>query len=166
MRYTQCDHHTFKAAVTCYLCGGRRDSNMVRDHCHMTGHFLGAAHNSCNLNRQSRLGRWTIPVIAHNMKGFDSSFLIPALTEANIGRHGVRILAQNAEQFKSVSFGCFRLVDSLAFFSTSLDNLTRSLRDSNHAWPILRRSGLVKTRHRFDQSKFDLLLRKGVFPYE
>ena len=38
----------------------------VRDHCHFTGKFLGAAHNNCNLNRN--YDKFKIPVFFHNGK--------------------------------------------------------------------------------------------------
>ena len=39
----------------------------VRDHCHITGKFRGAAHDRCNLKLQIRPERTPIPVILHNI---------------------------------------------------------------------------------------------------
>ena len=32
-----------------YICKKQLDDDRVRDHCHFTGQYRGAAHNSCNL---------------------------------------------------------------------------------------------------------------------
>ena len=50
----------------------------VRDHCHFTGKFLGAAHNNCNLNRNYY--KFKIPVFFHNGKGYDAHFIIQELS--------------------------------------------------------------------------------------
>ena len=33
---------------TCYICKKDFDNDKVRDHCHFTGKYRGAAHNMCN----------------------------------------------------------------------------------------------------------------------
>ena len=41
----------FDKETKCWIYNGEFDDDdvMVRDHCHFTGRYLGAAHNSCNL---------------------------------------------------------------------------------------------------------------------
>ena len=48
----------------------------VRDHCHITGAFRGAAHNKCNLRLQQT---FKIPVFLHNFRGYDSHLIVRAL---------------------------------------------------------------------------------------
>ena len=48
----------------------------VRDHCHFTGRYRGAAHNSCNL--KYRKPKFT-PVVFHNLSGYDSHLFIKNL---------------------------------------------------------------------------------------
>ena len=77
-------------AKSCYLCNDELVSTdyalrKVADHDHLTGNYLGAAHAACNLNRHDK--KTTIPVYAHNMSGFDSSFLIRAMDHESIGKN-------------------------------------------------------------------------------
>ena len=51
-------------------------SSDLRDHCHFTGHYRGAAHNSCNLKCRKPL---LIPVIFHNLQGYDAHLFIKQL---------------------------------------------------------------------------------------
>ena len=41
---------------------------IVRDHCHVRGDFLGAAHQSCNLNRRIK-ATLPVPIYCHNFSG-------------------------------------------------------------------------------------------------
>ena len=73
MRLTPAQQRDFLDALTCHICkkiflpGEMR----VKDHCHFTGKFRGAAHQSCNLGmREAR----TIPIVFHNLSGYDSIY--------------------------------------------------------------------------------------------
>ena len=46
MKYTKSDEVCFQAAEKCHICGGELGEDRVRDHCHLTGKFRGAAHES------------------------------------------------------------------------------------------------------------------------
>ena len=72
MIYTKKDKKDFEAATVCHICGYnlRRKcgdnfiEDRVRDHCHLTGKFRGAAHNECNLGY--KIPNF-IPVFFHNL---------------------------------------------------------------------------------------------------
>ena len=48
----------------------------VRDHRHVTGKYRGSAHKKCNLKLQISAEKIKIPVIFHNLKGYDRHFII------------------------------------------------------------------------------------------
>ena len=50
----------------------------VRDHCHFTGKYRGAAHKDCNLKCRKPL---FIPVLFHNLQGYDAHLFIKQLAK-------------------------------------------------------------------------------------
>ena len=71
-----------ESLTECYACGKEFDGDKVRDHCHYTGKYRGALHLKCSL----RLKRTrTIPVIFHNLSGYDSHLFVKRLADT-VGR--------------------------------------------------------------------------------
>ena len=69
----------YNNASNCHICNLEFDekNEKVRDHCHITGKFRGAAHNICNLKYKYPT---YIPVIFHNLRGYDSHLILELLT--------------------------------------------------------------------------------------
>ena len=69
------EEEKFQLGNSCWICNKLFDvgDEKVRDHCHIRGKYRGAAHFSCNANR--KLSK-KIPVIFHNLKGYDSHLII------------------------------------------------------------------------------------------
>ena len=44
----------------------------VRDHCYLTGRYRGAAHSFCNLRLSVKPDKTIIPVVFHNLRGYNS----------------------------------------------------------------------------------------------
>ena len=61
----------YKKSKKCYICfklfTGKNPK--VRDHCHYTGRYRGAAHSNCNL--QYKIPSYS-PIIFHNLSGYDA----------------------------------------------------------------------------------------------
>ena len=61
----------------CWMCKEKFTNDIknykVRDHCHFTGRYRGAAYNLCNL--KYRKSNFT-PVVFHNLRGYDSHLFI------------------------------------------------------------------------------------------
>ena len=102
MTPAQCDE--YKVAKNCYICDGifTDDNRKVRDHCHVSGKYRGAAHNICNL--QLRLSP-EIPIYFHNLKGYDSHHLMLKIGE--LGKN-IRVIPNNMEKYISFSIGTVR----------------------------------------------------------
>ena len=162
------EREEFDGATECWICHGELGLDRVRDHCHLTGIYRGAAHNKCNL--QYRRPKF-IPVVFHNLSGYDSHLFIKNLgvTEGNIN-----CIPNNEEKYisfsKDIVVGEYtnkngkivdikqqlRFIDSFKFVASSLDKLVENL-DKNCC---------VNTGKFYKGKQLSLLMRKGVYPYE
>jgi hypothetical protein len=159
MDLSETEKKAFQEATLCHICHGELGNDTVRDHCHVTGKFRGAAHSSCNLNFRLRE---RIPVFFHNLKGYDAHHMNA------IGRfkhRKINCIPQNHEKYISFSLGRLDFVDTFQFMSTSLDKLSTNLaKEGIHKFPHLQ--GYVASTHPGNQeTKLQLLSRKGVYPY-
>ena len=67
----------------------------VRDHCHYTGLYRGAAHNNCNLKYKIPKH---IPIVFHNLSGYDAHLFIRQLGEKF---QDIEVIAENKEKYIS-----------------------------------------------------------------
>ena len=165
MFLTEEDLDKFDKATKCHICDKPLGKDRVRDHCHLTGKFRGAAHNGCNINY--KIPKF-FPVIFHNLSGYDSHLFIK-----NLGTTGGNIscIPNNDEKYmsftKQIIVDTFnkdgkdidvkrdiRFIDSFKFMACGLSSLVDNLDE----YPIL-------SKH-FEGRQLELLGRKGVYPYE
>jgi len=153
----------FRLSANCYICNKKftADDPKVHDHDHGSGAFIAAAHNSCNLRRRRQK---ILKIFMHNGSKYDFHFIVKSMAKRNL--RNMYILPYNMENFRMIKFNSFMLVDSLAFLQSSLSQLSDELKTSDHEYPITKHSEIVKTRGKFDEEKFKMVLQKGFFPYE
>ena len=87
----------FNKETKCWICKEDLNDDKVRDHCHFTGRYRGAAHIKCNLKYKKPK---FIPVVFHNLSGYDSYLFIKNLgfTAGNID-----CIPNNEEKYISFS---------------------------------------------------------------
>ncbi|XP_061388725.1 uncharacterized protein LOC133323843 [Musca vetustissima] len=174
----------FNESMNCHICEAPLANDKVRDHCHLTGRYRGAAHNKCNL--QYRVPKF-IPILFHNLSSYDSHLFIKELAQFE---GDIFVIAQNKEQYISMSFKIpmkddsdsqqnlqrtdttngnpeknknkrrtleLRFLDSFRFMPASLDSLAKNL--PQEAFKA------VRSQYPNDDD-FKLMTRKGIFPYE
>ena len=105
----------------------------MRDHCQITGKFRGAAHSQCNLKLKVSPYITQIPVVFHNLKGYDSHLImqeISKIEESNetekikgYNMHKLSCILNNTEKYISFNLGHLRFIDSVQFLLSSLDKL-------------------------------------------
>ena len=70
------DKTAYDNPTLCHICNEELDKDRVRDHCHLSGKFRGAAHEICNL--KYKVPKF-LPVVFHNLSGYDSHLFIKTL---------------------------------------------------------------------------------------
>ena len=168
----------YNEETRCWICKGEFDENeeKVKDHCHYTGRYRGAAHNECNL--KYRKPDFT-PVIFHNLSGYDSHLFIKNLgfSEGNIdcipnneekyisfskkikvGTYSKMALDADGDIFyeQKPKYHTIRFIDSFKFMAASLEKLVNNLPKDD----------CINLGSYYSGDKFNLLARKGVYPYE
>ncbi|OXA49451.1 hypothetical protein Fcan01_15610 [Folsomia candida] len=174
----------------CYFCGEKfrrlsqqemsklfknRPNMAVFLHDHCSGKFLGLAHNRCNL--EASMGKIS-PCFTHNLKSYDSHFLVQAFDESM----NATIIPCSSEKFMSFTVrNQIRFCDSFSFLSSSLENLTNTLKKNNtddfkltkeifgkaeNILKLYKRGGTdQEIEDLAQQINVDLLLQKGAYPY-
>ena len=159
---------SFEQAVKCHICSGELRNDKVRDHCHFTGQYRGAAHNKCNLMcKKPKI----LPVIFHNLQGYDAHLFIKQLGKLDGDLTCIPSTEEKYISFsKSIKVGeyyCLKLgkmcpinfeirfLDSFKFLQTSLANLVSNLSPDD----------FKNTQNAFKRNT-ELLTRKGVYPYD
>ena len=80
---TEKEEYLFQQSNNCWICKKIIDNEdeKVSDHCHITGKFRGSAHWDYNINFQQTK---KIPVMFHNLKGYDSHLFFSELHKSNL----------------------------------------------------------------------------------
>ena len=126
----------------------------VRDHCYITGEYIGAEHNACNLKLRIYPKSVVIPVVAHNLKNYDAHHIMREIGKV---AGGLKCIPNNMENYVTFSLGKLRFIDSCQHLSSELEELVAS--KSKDSFEIIK-------SYLQDEESENLLLRKGVYPYE
>ena len=127
----------------------------VRDHCHITGIYRGSAHKNCNLKLQISAEKIKITVIFHNLRGYDSHFIINELGELiSEGQNiSIDVIPCNSEKYVAFNIGKhLAFIESLQFMGSNLEKLAGNLSEER----------FIYTREYFpDERQFHLMKAKG-----
>ena len=170
LKMTKEDEKDFQKAIKCHICDQQyTDKDIrVRDHCHITGRFRGSAHQDCNLKLRIKPDNIKIPVIFHNLRGYDSHFIMQQIGEiakkhAYKNKRGeechmnINCIPNNMEKYLAFMLGNHLVfLDSLQFMNSSLDNLIKNLPDEAFKY----------TKQEFEKEQFNLMKQKGIYPYD
>ena len=166
---TKKDEEDFQKAKKCWICqreykADEGENIPVRDHCHMTGKYRGSAHKKCNFRLQISAEKIKIPVVFHNLKGYDGHLIIEGMGDI-IRENDLRgeeplnidVIASNAEKYITFKIGKhLKFIDSYQFMASPLANLAKALPDDKY----------IYTSEAFSGERLDLMKAKGVYPYD
>ena len=165
---TRVEQKSFDKEEICHICKKELLGDKVRDHCHFTGKYRGAAHNKCNLMcKKPRI----LTVIFHNLQGYDAHLFIkqlaclpgelnciPSTEEKYISFSKKIKVGEYKDKYTGITLPInfeIRFIDSFKFLQTSLANLVSNLQpDDFH-----------NTKQVFKKNT-GILTRKGVYPYD
>ena len=150
---TKEEENLFQESNNCWICGKLidNDDEKVRDHCHITGKFRGAAHWSCNINFQLTQ---KIPVIFHNLGGYDSHLIFSEPNKFNVK---IDVIPNGLEKYMAFFLGKnLVFIDSMQFMNSSLDKLVKNLSDEDFEYLV----------EEFGSIKLEILKQKGAYPDE
>ena len=165
-------------------------NSKVRHHCHLSGLYISATCNSCNLqlklvkSRKLRhlvsdmtsnirktkptsklLDDFFIPIIAHNATNYDLHLLLKDLHNSDLYKQlgkdpEIKVIASNTEKYMCLQIGQLKLIDFYRFLAGSLSSLVNNIVKYDN-------TKLLNTRRHFpDDEQFNLLARKQLFCYE
>ena len=157
------------AVKSCRNCDVRFDNGIHKrcfHHCHVSGEFLYMCCGRCNLllkykqtvrKTKKTLPSFEVPVFFHNLTGFDGHFILKHMN--HIGKKDkTDCIGTSSEKLLTFSYHGFKFLDTCHFLKASLGTLTSNLKDAGI-------DKFVHTRRVFGD-EFELLLRKGVYPYD
>ena len=127
------EEHLFQESNSCWICGKLidHDDEKVRDHCHVTGKFRGAAHRGCNVNFQLTK---KVPVIFHNLRGYDSHLIFSKLNKFDAK---ISVIPNGLEKYMTFSLNKnLVFIDILQFMNSSLDKLVKNLSDEDFKYLV------------------------------
>ena len=148
----------YNEETRCWICKGEFDENeeKVKDHCHYTGRYRGAAHNECNLKYRNPN---VTPVVFHNLSGYDSHLFLKNLgfsegnidcipineekyisfsKKINVGTYLKMALDADGDIFceQKPKYHTIRFIDSFKFMAMSLEKLVNNLPKDNCINPV------------------------------
>jgi len=172
-RMTDHDLQRHRSATVCENCRCKftHDNHKVRHHSHVSGQYLFAACNNCNLQLKPKKCKtqagtaYFLPIIFHNLTSYDSHFILKefhkryALHCTKNGKmcyDDVRIIPLSGEKYLQFQIGNMKFLDSFNFLPSSLENLV----------DLLLKSGKENFRHTIKYlGDTEFTFRKGVYPY-
>ena len=143
------EEHLFQQSNSCWICKKLidNDEEKVRDHCHVTGKFRGAAHWDCNINFQLTK---KVPVIFHNLRGYDSHLIFNELDKFDVK---ISVIPNGLEKYMAFFLNKnLVFIDSMQFINSSLDKLVKNLSDEGFKYLV----------EEFSSKNLELLKKKVI----
>ena len=141
LKMTKEDEKKFQKAEECHICDKKyTDKDIrVRDHCHITGKYRGSAHQECNPKIRVNPEEVKIPVIFHNLRGYDSHFIMQEIgaivkeyeytnKKGQKCQMNINAIPNNMEKYMAFMLGNhLTFLDSFQFMSSGLEKLVTNI---------------------------------------
>lgn len=165
-------------------CAYSNENKKVRHHDHISGQYIGALCNSCNMKFQYKP---FLPVYIHNLKGYDAHLFVKSLFKHGYKHSGrgenITCIPNNEERYISFSKSIkvdeyekdgemkpimfeIRFLDTIAFMATSIETLAENLNKDCKTIEDKRKVFKNVSKLFHDDRQFELMIKKGVYPYD
>lgn len=151
------------AVLRVQLLGENRKPTIAWDPTKPNNNCTGFAHYACVQQTLGPFSHGKIPVVFHNLTGYDAHMIIKSLNLDLMsveGRLKFHAIPQAGDKFMSFSIGNLQFIDSMRFFLGSLETLTATLAKGGKGPDVFPHT------HAAFNDLSELMLRKGEFPYE
>ena len=166
LKMTDEDMDDFKRSNKCYICNGKyvEGEKPMKDHCRITGNYLGSAHDAICSKLRMNPDKIRIPVIFHNLRRYDTHLIMQqigkiAKDKSYVDKNGERknlkinAIPNNMERYMAFMLGNnLTFIDSFQFMSSSLDKLVSNMRKED----------LKYTSTAFYGYKLDLMSKRSI----
>ena len=187
LKMTKENEEKFQKAEECHICNKKYTNQdiRVRDHCHITGKYRGSAHQDCNLQLRLNSDKIKIPVIFHNLRGYDSHFIMQEIgqivkdysyiKDGKKCQMNINAIPNNIEKYMAFMLGNhLTFIDSFQFMGSSLEKLVSNLTKCGKCQNCKKGEECINPNYNqlkytseiFKSNKLDLMARKGVYPYD
>lgn len=181
------DTEDFLNADKCHVCHGAfeevagvegGDFVKVINANKYTGKYMGAAHGECMAKVHKFNKNTVIPVIFHNLRGYDGYHLMRGVYTRLEDVSKIDVIAKNMEKFTAITLNRMRFIDSYQFIRGSLDGLVKNMETDvkkKNDPKLLKEAFSPVFRHMCggniltdteSMHKLEFCLQKGIYPYE
>ena len=147
------EEHLFQQSNSCWICKKLidNDEEKVRDHCHVTGKFRGAANWNFNINCQLTK---KVVVIFHNLRGYEIHLIFSELDKFDVT---ISVIPNGLEKYMGFFLNKdLVFIDSMRFMNSSLDKLVKNLSDKDFRYLV----------EEFGSENLVLFKQKGDYAYK
>ena len=145
------DEEIYKNSQICWICNEELKTDKVRDHCHFTDKFRGAAHNQCNVKLKIPK---KLSIIFHNLEGYDGHIIFKELNNFDVTTNVIPKAIEN--NMSIIVNGNITFIVSNEFYKGALDTLASNLENNDFKYLM----------SEFSPDKVKILKRKDAYPYE
>ena len=118
------ENERYEQSNICWICNKLLDvgDNKVKDRCHISRKYRGAAHWSCNVN--CKITKKFL-VIFYNSKGYHSHLIFKELSKFNVK---ISVIPNGLEKYMAFTINRnLVFIDSMHFMNSILDSLVKNL---------------------------------------
>ena len=145
------DEKNYQDSHDCWVCNEKLDVTKVKDHCHITGKYRGAAHNQCNLKLKIPK---KLNVFLH-LVAYDGHLVFKELNIFN--NIDIQVIPKTSENYMSIIVNRnIVILDSNQFYKGKFDSHASNLEDNDFKHFVLE----------FSLEKLEILKRKDAYRYE